>query len=140
MSSMSLADTLRADAVEILDAVTSSPDGLTVRAITDLTGIRQGRAREALAYLLGASSVTCATEQNRGATVVSSGSGPAQVWRVASQGALPPFDHVYAAIEDVQETLAQIWSKAPHVLRHRIERCMVWLERALKRIDGETVD
>jgi hypothetical protein len=136
---MSLADTLRADAAEVLDAITSAPDGLTVREITDSTTIRQGRAREALAYLLGASSVTCATEPGRGATV-SGTKGPAQVWRVAEPDSLPPFDHVYAAIEDVQETISEVWASAPSGLRNRLECCMAWLGRAIKRIDGEPVD
>jgi len=131
---MSLADTLRSDASALLDAITSAEAGLTVRELTTATGLKNGRAREALAYLLGAGSVSCAEEPERGGAVQGKRT-PALVWRVA--GEAPKFNHVYAAIEDAVDELAELWPRMPRALRNSVECCQVWLARALALIDGD---
>jgi len=81
--------------------------------------------------LLGAGDVSCAMEPERGG-MGHRGRCPAQVWRVAED-----FDHVYAAIEDAVDELAEIWPRLPRALRNSVECCQVWLARALALIDGD---
>jgi len=146
---MSLADTLRSDAAALLDAITFADAGLTVRELTTATGLNKGRTREGLSFLLGAGDVSCAMEPERGG-MGHRGRCPAQVWRVASgdgahwqtwvrpvKGEIPGFDHVYAAIEDAVDELAEIRPRLPRALRNSVEFCQVWLDRAIALIDGE---
>ena len=130
---MSLAETLRSDAAALLDAITSADAGLTVRELTTSTGLNKGRTREGLAFLLGAGDVSCAMEPERGG-MGHRGRCPSQVWRAQEA---PKFNHVYAAIEDAVDELAELWPKMPRALRNSVECCQVWLARALALIDGD---
>ena len=117
---------LAEDARKLAAVLRSGP--ASAKQLCSTTALSHGRVRIALAYLLG------------GATIRGKGGNPT-TWSMV--GELPPepeFDHVYAAIEDCEETLAEVWREAPTPLRHRLECCMVWLKEAREQIDGEADD
>lgn len=115
------------DAESVLDAIRGGGPS-SARQLAGATGLNDGRVRFALAYLLGARAV---------AEIEPEHGGFATRWAVTQS---PEFDHTYAAIEDVVETLVGVVERTPRPIRSAVEQCLTWMNAALRRIDGEPVD